>query len=98
MEAGLYIHIPFCEKKCDYCDFYSITQLDQMDKFVHALKKEIEIRAEDFSDYVFQTIYLGGGTPSLLNEKQIQKIWDCLTSYFSFIEKTWAHHPLLKNW
>lgn len=86
MEAGLYIHIPFCEKKCDYCDFYSITQLDQMDRFVRALNKEIEIRAQDFSDYIFQTIYLGGGTPSLLNETQIQQIWNSLTSHFTFAE------------
>lgn len=83
-EAGLYIHIPFCEKKCDYCDFYSITKLDQMDKFVQALRKEIEIRAQDFSGYVFQTIYFGGGTPSLLNENQMRHIWDSLTENFIF--------------
>jgi len=39
--AGLYFHIPFCQKKCDYCDFYSITQIDQIDRFVNALLKEI---------------------------------------------------------
>jgi len=87
MEAGLYIHIPFCEKKCDYCDFYSITALDRIDSFISALQKEIEIRSPIFSDYTFHTIFFGGGTPSLLKEKQVLQIWDTLTSNLSFIEK-----------
>jgi oxygen-independent coproporphyrinogen-3 oxidase len=84
MEAGLYIHIPFCEKKCDYCDFYSITHLDQIDSFVQALQKEIEIRAQYFANHTFKTIFWGGGTPSLLNEKQIVHIYDSLKTNFHF--------------
>lgn len=84
LKAGLYIHVPFCEKKCEYCDFYSITRLDQTDSFVQALDKEMEIRAPDFSDYSFETIFLGGGTPSLLNENQMQQIWQSLQTHFSF--------------
>ena len=59
--AGLYVHIPFCEKKCEYCDFYSITQLDQIESFVKALLKEIALRAPEFQNTVFHTIFLGGG-------------------------------------
>lgn len=86
MEAGLYIHIPFCEKKCDYCDFYSITALNRMDGFIRALQREIEIRSPNFSDYTFQTIFFGGGTPSLLEEDQLLQIWNSLTSSFRFRE------------
>lgn len=84
MEAGLYIHIPFCEKKCDYCDFYSITLLDQIEGFVQALQNEIEIHAHYFKNYTFKTLFWGGGTPSLLNEKQIAQIWDSLKLNFHF--------------
>lgn len=88
MEAGLYIHIPFCEKKCDYCDFYSITALDRRDDFVSALQREIEIRAPLFSGYTFKTVYFGGGTPSLLEENQMLQIWEALGSNFKFAHQT----------
>jgi len=84
--AGLYIHIPFCTKKCDYCDFYSITNLDSTDSFVKALLVEIEIRASDFKNEIFHTIFFGGGTPSLLNEAQFEQIWSSLYRYFNFID------------
>jgi len=84
MEAGLYIHIPFCQKKCDYCDFYSITKLDQIEDFIWALKKEIEIRSPLFSDYTFHTLYFGGGTPSLLDQQQMSQIWEALKKSFNF--------------
>jgi oxygen-independent coproporphyrinogen-3 oxidase len=80
--AGLYIHIPFCEKKCEYCDFYSITQLDQIDSFVNALLKEMALRAPEFQDTVFHTIFLGGGTPSILREKHIVRIGEALHTHF----------------
>jgi len=84
MEAGLYIHIPFCQKKCDYCDFYSITKLDQIEDFIWALKKEIEIRSPLFSDCTFHTLYFGGGTPSLLDQQQMSQIWEALKKSFNF--------------
>ena len=84
IEAGLYIHIPFCEKKCDYCDFYSITHLKQIDGFLQALQNEIEIRAQYFKNYTFKTMFWGGGTPSLLNEKQITQILGSLKLNFHF--------------
>lgn len=87
MEAGLYIHIPFCEKKCDYCDFYSITALDRMDNFISTLQREIEIRSPIFSNCIFHTIYFGGGTPSLLEENHMRQIWSALKANFKFVDQ-----------
>jgi oxygen-independent coproporphyrinogen-3 oxidase len=80
--TGLYVHIPFCEKKCEYCDFYSITQLDQIDSFVNALLTEIALRAPEFQDTVFYTVFLGGGTPSILQKKHIEQIWRAIYTHF----------------
>ncbi|MEE8541571.1 MAG: radical SAM protein, partial [Desulfobacterales bacterium] len=62
--AGIYIHIPFCKRKCPYCDFYSVTALDLMQRFVPALKQEMTLAVAELSR--FDTVYIGGGTPSLL--------------------------------
>ena len=70
--AGLYVHIPFCLKKCPYCDFYSVTDLSKRERYIHALKSEMELTRE--TAYSFDTIYLGGGTPSLLSGRQVDKI------------------------
>jgi len=70
--AGLYIHIPFCLRKCPYCDFFSITDLTFLDEFIKALLGEMVPAGN--SDFVFDTIYLGGGTPSLLEPAQTAKI------------------------
>lgn len=72
--AGLYIHIPFCNEKCFYCDFYSGDQLYLIDSYVDALVKEIEIRSEYLKDYQLNTFFFGGGTPSLLSNKHIKKV------------------------
>jgi len=80
--AGIYIHIPFCEKKCEYCDFYSITQLNQINQFIDALLIEIDLRSQDYSDKSFHTVFLGGGTPSILTEAQIEKICSSLRAQF----------------
>ncbi|MDH3875514.1 MAG: hypothetical protein OET07_15335, partial [Desulfobacteraceae bacterium] len=63
--AGLYIHIPFCLKKCSYCDFYSITDLSLQPVFLDALASEMIMTRE--LDKGFDTLYIGGGTPSVLN-------------------------------
>jgi oxygen-independent coproporphyrinogen-3 oxidase len=70
--GGLYIHIPFCEKKCLYCDFYSITDLAQTSSFLAALEREMELAGQ--SALTFDTLYIGGGTPSVLDGKAIEKI------------------------
>jgi len=71
-KAGLYIHIPFCLSKCAYCSFYSLASVGLIPEYIEALKKEIHHYREIFSE--FDTIYFGGGTPSLLNPKQIKDI------------------------
>ncbi len=80
--AGLYIHVPFCRQKCEYCDFYSITRLEQVEEFVEALLAEIALRAAEFREQVFQTVFFGGGTPSLLSEEQLERIWRALQANF----------------
>jgi oxygen-independent coproporphyrinogen-3 oxidase len=83
--SGIYIHIPFCERKCIYCDFYSVENLNLIDRFTESLLKEIEIfsiEADFFNDSIFDTIYFGGGTPSLLEPAQIEKILNKLSQRF----------------
>ena len=63
--AGLYIHIPFCHSKCSYCDFFSTPRLDNVEKYINALISELKIRGPQFHN-TFSTIYIGGGTPSIL--------------------------------
>jgi putative oxygen-independent coproporphyrinogen III oxidase len=70
--AGLYIHIPFCVKKCDYCDFYSTTDLSLKNAFVDALIQEMELI--DASLLTFDTLYFGGGTPSVLPAGDIERL------------------------
>jgi len=86
-KAGLYIHIPFCQKKCGYCDFYSITRLKYADDFVTALLKEIEITAQHYSNLHFDTIYMGGGTPTLLSSFQLENILKKIQQKFSIDTK-----------
>lgn len=81
---GIYIHIPFCEKKCVYCDFYSITNKNLINDFVHYLSKEIELFANNFQtkQIEVETIYFGGGTPSILNPFQLNAIIELLDKNF----------------
>lgn len=72
--SGLYIHIPFCTDKCFYCDFYSGNQLYLLDDYVDAVVAEIGKRSDYLTDKQIDTIYFGGGTPSLLSKKQLSKI------------------------
>ena len=69
-KAGLYIHIPFCKVKCIYCDFYSITNKEnQISLFTECLIKEIDNYKEYKGKWEFDTLFFGGGTPSLLPAK-----------------------------
>ncbi len=69
---GLYIHVPFCEKKCAYCNFYSVTSLNDIPEYVNAVLKELSLYNRYFS--FFDTIYFGGGTPSLLSAAALSDI------------------------
>ncbi|MEJ2155756.1 MAG: radical SAM family heme chaperone HemW [Desulfobacteraceae bacterium] len=73
-DAGIYVHIPFCERKCSYCDFYSETDVARIPDFLDGLKKEMQLTAAP--DLKSDTLYIGGGTPSLLTPKQMGKIVD----------------------
>ena len=76
--ASVYIHIPFCERKCQYCDFVSyVGKLECLDKYVDSLINEIK----SFDAIDIDTVYIGGGTPSLLSEKSLSKIFDTLNKY-----------------
>jgi oxygen-independent coproporphyrinogen-3 oxidase len=86
MSSGLYIHIPFCRTKCPYCDFYSVTRTEKMPSFIASLTGEMELYRGLFGP--FDTIYLGGGTPSLLSSDQIKTILDALRGTFSFAPDT----------
>lgn len=75
---SVYIHIPFCERRCGYCDFLSCTATQNIDEYLQRLRDEI--CAFDFSGYEIKTIYFGGGTPSLLTPEQLKSVLDCLPS------------------
>ena len=82
-KAALYVHIPFCKVKCDYCDFYSITKKeDQIPIFTECLLKEIESYKGYANKWEFDTIFLGGGTPSLLPAKYLEQILQKLDNIF----------------
>ncbi len=83
---GLYLHIPFCEKKCIYCDFYSLETTTLIEDFVETLLAEIDIRAALLpqSKLHFDTLFLGGGTPSLLSAQQLERIITRLQKHFTF--------------
>ena len=83
---GLYVHIPFCKTKCPYCDFYSITDLSLIDSWLEAFQKEIALYKGEFS--AFDSLYLGGGTPSLLNNRQMETLMNTLLTNFAFAHNT----------
>ncbi len=80
---GLYIHIPFCLSKCPYCDFYSSTSLSAVPDFLDALYKEMEMYCDRFNS--FDTVYIGGGTPSLLGPQQLKNILTKVRENFNLL-------------
>lgn len=80
--AGIYIHIPFCKQACNYCDFHFSTSIQHVDEMTDAICKEIVLKKNRITEQV-GSIYLGGGTPSLLPQKSLEKIFDTLTTHFS---------------
>jgi oxygen-independent coproporphyrinogen-3 oxidase len=81
-KPGLYVHIPFCRAKCPYCGFFSVGSKTLVSRYIEALKKEASLYKDSFPP--FDTIYLGGGTPSLLGLKDLEEILECLYKYFRF--------------
>jgi oxygen-independent coproporphyrinogen III oxidase len=74
--AGIYIHVPFCRKKCHYCDFYKIKMTGLLPAYIEALKHELVLRRDYIKGEKIESIYFGGGTPSLLSAGQIRSITD----------------------
>jgi oxygen-independent coproporphyrinogen-3 oxidase len=85
--SGIYIHIPFCKQACHYCDFHFSTSLKKRDELVNALAKEIEMRKDEFKNVTVETIYFGGGTPSLLSIEELQFL----------IKQVYAHYNVSKT-
>ena len=84
--AGIYIHIPFCKRRCIYCDFFSTTRSEEKPTYVHALCQELEMRKDYLEGEEIETIYLGGGTPSQLSEDELKEI-------FTYIYKVYCVSP-----
>ena len=84
--SALYIHIPFCKQACYYCDFHFSTTLNRKDEMIHALVKELQLRKNEFKNQTIETIYFGGGTPSLLTIEEIQLLVDTITNNYTVVE------------
>lgn len=86
--AGLYIHVPFCVKRCIYCDFYSNTDMGYKDDYLRAVLKEMEIRRDYLKGEEIKSVYFGGGTPSQLNARDLERLFDYMYNLFPF-----SSHP-----
>ena len=84
--AGIYIHIPFCKRRCIYCDFFSTTRSEEKPTYVRALCQELAIRKNYLEDEEIETIYLGGGTPSQLTEEELNEIFTSLYNIYKVKE------------
>lgn len=81
--AGIYLHIPFCKQKCHYCNFFSLVSLKNKDTFLQALHREITLQKGYLHDEEVQTIYFGGGTPSMLSADEIKTILQNLRQHYT---------------
>lgn len=81
--AGIYIHIPFCKQRCTYCNFHFSTSLSLKEELLNALHKELEWQRSFLEGEPVETIYFGGGTPSLLTADEINRLFDTLQKNFS---------------
>ncbi len=82
-ERGLYVHIPFCVSKCAYCDFYSLPSSELHAKYIDALCKSAHLTSESFSDTLFTSVYIGGGTPSILSDELLKKLLSSIEESFN---------------
>lgn len=83
--AGIYIHIPFCKQACHYCDFHFSTSLDNRSAFLEALKKEMSLQKDYLAGEKISTVYIGGGTPSLLFQQELLDIFNSLYELFDIL-------------
>jgi oxygen-independent coproporphyrinogen-3 oxidase len=85
--SGIYIHIPFCKQACHYCDFHFSTSMKKKDEMVLALAKEIQMRKNESQNEVVETIYFGGGTPSVLTAEEIDFLIAAVYNNYDVINK-----------
>ncbi len=91
---GLYVHVPFCKTKCLYCGFYSITSLQLIEPWISAVQKEVQRHKGGFGS--FETLYMGGGTPSVLESRDLERILDILARHLDLgqcVERTVECNP-----
>ncbi|NMA66732.1 MAG: oxygen-independent coproporphyrinogen III oxidase [Clostridiaceae bacterium] len=83
-KLGLYIHIPFCQKKCNYCDFTSYPNMESYwEVYITALTDELKLISEKFQNSIISTVFIGGGTPSLLPPVYIEQIFECIYKFYN---------------
>lgn len=85
--AGIYIHIPYCRKACHYCSFHFSTNLGHKSQFLTALNKEIVLRSDELKNSTIESIYFGGGTPSLLSSKELSDILQTISTHYLLAQK-----------
>ncbi|SFW46968.1 radical SAM family heme chaperone HemW [Cellulophaga fucicola] len=85
--AGIYIHIPFCKQACHYCDFHFSTTMGKKEEMLQAISMELVLRKSEFANTNVETIYFGGGTPSVLDTEEINQL----------IETVYAHYAVTKD-
>ena len=83
--SGIYIHIPFCKQACHYCDFHFSTSLKKKEEMVLALAKEIQMRKSEFQVEAVETIYFGGGTPSILSNEDLNFLIDSVYKNYNVV-------------
>lgn len=84
--AGIYIHIPFCKQACHYCDFHFSTSMKRKEEIVLALIREIQLRKNEFQEEIIETIYFGGGTPSVLTNAEVLSLIEAVYQNFEVTE------------
>ena len=94
--AGIYIHIPFCRQKCYYCDFYKTVNTSLTEKYLSGLKQEAKLRKNYLQNEVVETIYFGGGTPSVLTANELEAILNHISENYKLsnqLETTFEANP-----
>lgn len=84
--AGVYIHVPFCKQACHYCDFHFSTQMKKKEAMVDALVREMELRKNELGDEVVETIYFGGGTPSVLELHELRRLIQAVYDHYKVMD------------
>ncbi|MFZ9969858.1 MAG: radical SAM family heme chaperone HemW [Bacteroidia bacterium] len=93
--SGLYVHIPFCRKACTYCNFHFSTSLQNTEAMVNALLKELDLRLDDWHELAFETLYWGGGTPSVLSPEAFYRLSEGIKSRLG--SRSWPEYTLEAN-